>query len=251
MKATQKKAKISLGFQKKSASELVSFGNGTVTAINGNAFFPTPTVATATISAECTAVENDLTKIESGDTSTALTKLLAQDVQALMTSLTTNGHYVEDTSNTVAAGNLAKAQQMINSSGYKLKKNGTPHPRVFEVIASGIQWVHLRVKSVGKRAGYVWRYAPVSAKGVVPTTWSNDVFTLETELVINNLKSSTIYAFQYASILPVSHSKKVPVLTPIVVKVATTLSSTKKSKPTFTDGQTQLQFSDSIYFTVQ
>jgi hypothetical protein len=251
MKTTQKKAKISLGFQKKSASETVSFGNGTVTGCTGNAFFPSMPVPLGTISAQCTAVENDLTKIASGNTSTALTKLLAQDLDALKTSLTTNGHYVEDTANTVAAGNLAKAQQMINSSGYKLKKTGTPHPRVFEVMKSGIQWVHLRVKSVGTRAGYVWRYAPVSAKGVVPTSWTYVIYTLETELVINNLKSSTIYAFQYASILPVSHSKKVPVLTPIVVKAATTLSSTKSSKPTYTDGQTQLQFSDTIYFTVQ
>jgi hypothetical protein len=196
-------------------------------------------------------VQNDLNKVAAGNTSKALTKLLAQDADILMTALTTNGHYVEDTANTVAAGNLAKAQQMINSSVYKLKKKGTPHPRVFEVMKSGVQWVHLRTKSVGKRAGYVWRYAPVSAKGVVPTTWSYLIFTLEAELLINNLKSSTIYAFQFASILPVSHHKNVPVLTPIVVKAATTLSTTKSSKATFTDGQTQLQFSDSIYFTVQ
>ena len=57
MKTTQKKAKISLGFQKKSASETVSFGNGTVTGCTGNAFFPSMPVPLGTISAQCTAVK--------------------------------------------------------------------------------------------------------------------------------------------------------------------------------------------------
>lgn len=251
MKITFRKAKISLGFQEMHAPELLSFGGGTETALAGNAFFPSLTISPATIGTYCTAVQNDLNKVAAGNTSKMLTKQLAQDVDVLLNALTTNAHYVEDTANTAAAGNLAKAQEMINSSGYKLKKKGEPHPRVFEVVASGIGWVHLRVKSVGTRAGYVWKYGAVTAKGLVPTTWSILVFTLETELVINGLKSNTIYAFEYASILPSSHTHKTPVIVPLVVKAASKLSTSQSKKPTYTDGQVQLQFSDSIYYSVQ
>ena len=40
-------------------------------------------------------------------------------------------------------------------------------------------------------------------------------------------------------------------LLPLVVKAASKLSTSQSKKPTYTDGQVQLQFSDSIYYSVQ
>lgn len=251
MKRATKKANISFGFRQMKPPEIVTFGNGTIIACSGNIFFPSMPIDSTMLGNLISAVENDLSDIAAGETSTELTKLLALDADALMMALTTNGHYVEDTANTVAAGNLAKAEEMIRSSGYKLKRKGSKPPRKFDIIASGIQWVNLRVKSVCRNAGYIWRYAPVSAKGLIPSEWGDVIFTLETELVINGLKSATIYAFQFASILPVSHSKKAASSTTIVEKTASVLPISKKSKVTHTDGQEQLKFSDSIYFSVQ
>jgi hypothetical protein len=251
MKSTIKKAKVSLEFQKLDANGLATFADGTVNGLTGNTNLSTPPVALATVSPQITALRTTLRQISSGNTSKALTRLEAQQVNALMQSLTTNGHYVEDTANTIAAGDLSKAEQIIASSGYKLKKKGVAHPRSFEVVESGPGWVHLRVKAVGKRAGYAWRYGITTTKDSPPAAWSKIIFTLEAEVVITNLKGAAIYCFQEASILPVAHTPKTNVAATAISRTVTPSATTKAHKATFSDGQEPLQFSDIVYYTVQ
>jgi len=252
MKTTIKKAKVSLEFQKLDANGIATFADGTVSGLTGNTNLPNPPVAlVATMNPQIAALRSTLRQISSGNTSKALTRLEEQQANALMQSLATNGHYVEDTANTLAAGDLSKAEQIIASSGYRLKKKGIAHPRSFEVVESGPGWVHLRVKAVGKRAGYAWRYGITTAKGTLPTTWSKVIFTLETEVVITNLKSATIYGFQEASILPVAHTSKTNIAPTASSKTVTPAATTKAHKATFSDGQEPLQFSDIVYYIVQ
>jgi hypothetical protein len=135
--------------------------------------------------------------------------------------------YVQTVANKVAkaAGDVAAGEVVVQRIGMKLKSKGTPHPRSFEVVASGIGWVHLRVKSVAKRAGYGWKYGITPVKDTPPAAFSPIIFTLGVELVITNLQSGEIYGFQYGSILP-------------------------ERKPSVSDGSDPITFSDFIYFVI-
>jgi hypothetical protein len=125
-----------------------------------------------------------------------------------------------------AAGDVAAGIIVVQRTAFRLKKDGMPHQRHFEVVESGEGWVHLRTKAIHHPAGYVWNYGITAAKDTPPTIFKPLLFTLEVDIIINNLQSGSIYAFQVAGILPVQ-------------------------RPTFSDGVEPLTFSDFIYTGIQ
>ena len=181
--------------------------------------------------------------------SASLTSQEEQQRNILERSYKKVGLYVQGVANDVAVikGDVAAGEAVAQRTGFMLKKKGTPHPRAFEVVESGPGWFHLRVKAIGKRAGYGWRYGVTSAKNIPPAEFRPVIFTLECEVVINNLKSGSIYGLQEACILPVSHKSSTNPAITATSKTATPTASTKAHKATFSDGQEPMQFGDFIY----
>jgi hypothetical protein len=124
-----------------------------------------------------------------------------------------------------AAGDVAAGIIVVQRTAFRLKKDGMPHQRHFEVVESGEGWVHLRTKAVHDRAGYIWKYGIAPAKDTPPAVFSPLLFTLEVDVIIDHLKSGNIYGFQFASIKPVR-------------------------RPTFSDGTDPFTFSDFLYIGI-
>ena len=231
MKKSSKTAKVSLEFQKENPAELCTTADGIVTGLTGNAFITTFPVALAIISTQIGAVRADLQKIASGDLSKTLTKLLAHDATALMISLTSNGHSVQDQANTIAAGDYAKAQQIILSTGYKLARATTHKPRDFEVVYCQPNIVHVHTKKTKTGTeGSLWRYGITTAKNIPPTVLITR-FTVETDLIITDLPSGCIVGIQHASVVPVSHTIKTSATITAVGKAASAIPLSKSRHP--------------------
>lgn len=251
MKSTLQKAKVSFEFREMDASGLATFADGTVAGLTGNAFISAVPVALATISAQTTALRATLQQIAAGDKSPALTAQEAQQANALMLSLASNGHSVEDQANILAAGDLKKAQQIILSTGYKLKKRGTPHPRDFEVVETGPGFVHLRVKKAKKGVeAHLWRYGITTAKGTPPPTVKL-IVSVEVDIIIHDLASNIIIGVQHASVLPAAHTKKTNPASTQTSKSATLVPLSKTRHPMFSAAADELyQWTDFIYAVI-
>src|SRR5437016_1742914 len=92
-----------------------------------------------------------------------------------------DARYVQDVANDVAeaAGDINAGIIVVQRIGVKLKKIGKVHSRHFEVIASGPGWVTLRVKSVGLKAAYIFRYGTSDKRGNPPVILGHPVINLE------------------------------------------------------------------------
>ncbi|MBI3500345.1 MAG: hypothetical protein HY063_00975 [Bacteroidetes bacterium] len=239
MKLIIRKAKVSFEFKEMSADALATFGDGTVQGLNGNTNFPSPPIAllpattAGTVSNLIANLRATLQKIASGDKSTALTNQEQQQATALMLALTSNGHYVEDHANDLGGGDVKKAEGLILTTGYKLKKKTQLHPRDFELVDSGPGWEHYRVKKAKKGTeGHIWRYGITPQKGTPPATVILR-FTLEADIIITDLASGTIVGIQHTSILPVSHTKKTSAATTQTSKTATQIPASKSKHPVY------------------
>jgi len=73
------------------------------------------------------------------------------------------------------------------------------------------------------------------------------MITLECEVIITNCKKGANYAFQFASILPATHTSETGTNQTEMAKQSTLNTSNKAGKPTFTLGQEPLQWSDFLF----
>ncbi len=201
---------------------------------------------------EITAQAEDLSKCHAKrqtDQSESLTREENELASKVRRSYSRVGRYVEDIANEVAieAGDVNVGEAVVLRCGFKLKKKPDLHPRGFEVVKQGKGFTHLRVKAVGKKAGYAWRYGITNEAGQVPEQMLPILFTLECEVIVNGQKSGAMYAFQFASILPVSHTNKTKAALTANTKDSTLTTATKTKKATFTAGADPLSWSDFIY----
>ncbi|MBI3503142.1 MAG: hypothetical protein HY063_15250 [Bacteroidetes bacterium] len=233
MKLIIRKAKVSFEFREMDASKLATFGDGTVQGLTGNTNFPSPLVPLSTVNTQVVNLRATLKLIAGGDKSETLTNQMQQQATALMLSLTSNGHYVEDVANTLGAGDEKKAEGLILGTGYKLKKKPELHPRDFELVDSGPGWEHYRVKKAKKgNEGHIWRYGITTQKGTPPVIVILR-FTLEADIIISDLASGSIVGIQHTSILPVSHTKKTSAATTQTSKAASSVPANKAKHPVY------------------
>ena len=61
----------------------------------------------------------------------------------------------------------------------------------------------MRVKSVGSKAGYIWKIGVTTEKGVKSETFISEFHTTECELIVTNITSGIIYCIVEATVLPV------------------------------------------------
>jgi len=156
---------------------------------------------------------------------------------------------VQDVANKVAIsnGSVSKGEAVVERCGFKLKKKGEKPSRAFEVVESGPGWIHLRVKSVGIKAGYLWRFGITSEKNKAPGVFLPILFTLECDIIITNLTSGVLYGYQVASILPVSRTPETDPALTTVTKKSSVMLSTKSKKASFTVGVDPYNWSDIMY----
>ncbi|MHB8260963.1 MAG: hypothetical protein ACYDCN_14395 [Bacteroidia bacterium] len=256
-KSSFKKAKVAFEFQKDSAGDLCDYADGTVTGLTGNTnitVVPVP-IGPATnplsIMALVAVVRGYLARIAAGDKSTALTTLLGGAVNDLMQALTSNGHSIEDQANTIARGDLNRANGIITSTGHKLKKKGKAHPRSFEGLKSDRTTLHLRWKSEGRLADYGVRYAPTTGKDVFPDALNSAkvIPNRTVQLIITGLKSGTWIAVQYGYKLGVPRTGTGTTTGANTQRTATPVASSKHV-PTYADGTEPLLWSYTIYLLV-
>jgi hypothetical protein len=151
----------------------------------------------------------------------------------------------------IAAGDVSVGIQVVIRCGYKVKKTKAPTTRVFKVTPSGIGAVEITTKAVAPRAGYIRQYGPTTAKNVVPAVIAEDLYSLEADVHVTNLKSGTIYGFREASILPLKRAGTNSVPTSLVKKAATPTIATNVHKVTFSDGAEHYTWSNWVYVVIQ
>jgi len=136
----------------------------------------------------------------------------------------------------IASGDVTAGVTVVTGVGFKIKKPSNKPPKFFTVVSKIVGTVDISTKAVAARAGYIREYGSTPTKGVPPTTLSEPVFSVETKVHIDNLKSGTIYGFREATVLPV---KKNPVNPNTVITTGKTVKETasfKGNKAYFTDG---------------
>jgi hypothetical protein len=197
------RATVSLAFKKLDVHALPSFADGTVVRLEGNAKFGSPTIPLTTIAAQSATLRATTAERSAGDRSVALTRQEAAEEDALIGSLTTNAHYIEDTSNALAAGDVELAKQLILTTGYQLRGHGTPGARGFEFLDADAGQVHVRgAKEHDGPESFLFRYGITSAKDVPPTVLVTR-YVMRADLIIADLPSPSIVGCQYAVIVPV------------------------------------------------
>jgi hypothetical protein len=252
MRSTTKKAKISLAFKDMNASELVTFAGGTVEGLTGNADLPHPTIDLGDITTQVGDLDATNKKISGGDVTSTTQRLMEQQANILMMWLTTNAHYTEDTANATAAGNLARVEEIILSSGYKLKKKIRQHQRTFEVVETGVGWFHSRVPKAApkKQEAHLWRFGSTIAKDVIPEKLTTR-YCLEADVIITDIESNTIIGIQHSSILPALQSGKTLSSTSQTGKSTTLLPASKSNHPMFSyTADDPYLWSDFIYIVI-
>ncbi len=134
-----------------------------------------------------------------------------------------------------AVGDVTAGITLANTCGGRIAKKTASTQPDFAVTAAGPGWVVIHARKVVKgQEGHIFRCCIVTAKGIVPAKAScTDYVSLECTIEITDLTSGTILAINHSGILPVGHSSKTPVITPLKLKKATKLAASKKKHPSF------------------
>jgi hypothetical protein len=151
----------------------------------------------------------------------------------------------------ISSGDVSVGEQVVNRCNYKYKKTKAATTRAFKVTNVGVGAVQITTKAVAVKAGYIRQYGPTTAKGVPPAVIAEDLYTLEVNVYLSNLKSGTMYAFREATILPLSRATTSSTPTTVVKKVATPIVATKSHKVSFTDGTEHYSWSNWFYLGVE
>jgi len=151
----------------------------------------------------------------------------------------------------LAAGDVNVGIKFVLSRGFFLKQTGEKPQKKFMVVQAGIGAVDVMTKAISKKAGYIRQFGLTSAKGVVPQTLEEWLFSLEANIHVDGLKSGGIYAFREAIILPRSKSSKSGGTTISTERTATPTVTTKNKRVTFLLGSdTHYVWSDWVYVVV-
>lgn len=171
----------------------------------------------------------------------------------MVTGYNQNAGYIQGIARAqaIATGDINVGINLVQESGYEIKKTKSPSKRMFKVINAGPGTVVITTKSVAPKAGYIRQYGPTTGKNIPPATPDEDIYSLGVSVYINNLRSGTMYGFREASILPISRATTNVTPTTEVKKIATPTVATKTHKASFTDGAEHYNWSPWTYLGVQ
>jgi hypothetical protein len=174
------------------AKTLITFAQSVVTAMTGNATFPSPSLALATFQADIEALvkaETAALARAKGAANTRNAKLAV--VKADLESLKI---YVQ---NVVNGSNPANANSIIASAGMAIRKL-TLHDKAALAVKQGTVsgTVTLTAKAAAKKAAYNWQYS------IDQKTWTSLPQTLKAKTGVSGLTSATTYYFRSQALTP-------------------------------------------------
>ena len=168
----------------------ITYANGVVTGMTGNANFPSPSPALATLSAAITDLQSAETAALARTKGAAASRNAKR--AALVTMLQSLRMYVQS----IADQNAENAPALIQSAGMAVKKTVTPHARVFAAVAGPVSGsLKLVAPSAGHRASYDWQY---STDG---KTWIDLASTLQAKTAMTAQTPGTVLQFRYRSVI--------------------------------------------------
>ena len=133
---------------------LITYASGVVTGMTGNAAFPSPSPALATVATAITDLQTAETAALARSKGAAATRNARRAV--LVTLLQSLRMYVQ----AIADDHAENAPSIIQSAGMAVKKTVTRHARVFAALAGAVSGtVRLVAPSAGHRASYDWQYS--------------------------------------------------------------------------------------------
>jgi hypothetical protein len=171
-------------------SGLAAISQQMVTSMTGNAAFPSPVPALATVTSAIsdfqTAEAAALARTKgAAATRNAKRKALVQLLEQLKT-------YVQ----TVADASVSDGEGIIQSAGMAVRKTAVRAPRVFNAVQGDVTGsVKLVAASAGHRAAYNWQYSIDGGK-----TWVAMPGTLQAKTTVAGLTAGTTVEFRYQAL---------------------------------------------------
>jgi hypothetical protein len=168
---------------------LVTLAQAIVQAMTGNASFPTPEPALATVTAAVTSLES--AEVASKARTKGATAVRDDQRTALVTLLDQLKAYVQK----IADANVETAAAIIESAGMAVRKTPVRSKRVFAVKQASVSGAAvLTVPRAAARASYEWEY------GIDGKTWQLATATLKAKTTIAGLTPATMYYFRYCAV---------------------------------------------------
>jgi hypothetical protein len=164
---------------------LITYANSVVEGMTGNASFPTPVPALATVTAAITDLQTAETAALARTKGAAATRDAKRAVLvSLLQSLRT---YVQS----IADQNGENAPAIIKGAGLSVKKTATRKPRVFAALAGATSGtVKIEAPSAGHRASYEWQ-SSLDGK-----TWTDLGATLQAKTAMTGQTPGTVLQFR-------------------------------------------------------
>ena len=174
----------------KKVPDLIKFAQAMVTAMTGNANFPTPEPALAPI----TSATNDLATAETA--TQARTHGAAATRNAKLATLVQLLEQLKAYIQKCADANPENGAAVIQSAGVSVKKAAVRAPRTFEAKPGAVSGsVKLVAKSAAHRASYEWQYSTDGGK-----TWQSAPVTLQAKTTISGLAPGATVTFRYRGV---------------------------------------------------
>jgi hypothetical protein len=169
---------------------LITYANSVVDGMTGNASFPTPSPALATVTAAITdlqVAENAAIIRTKGAAATRNAKRAV-----LVTLLQSLRMYVQS----IADQNGENAPSIIKNAGMAVKKAATRPPRVFAALAGAVSGtVRIVAPSAAHRSSYDWQSSPDGK------TWTDLGTTLQAKTTLTGQTPGTVLQFRYRPVL--------------------------------------------------
>lgn len=204
----------------------------------GDADVTTPPVVDANLTSATNLLQTYLTASKASPPTKTSSQVLGQK-NIVITMYNKNVAYVQSVAIDVATahGDSSFGNNVVTRCGFKLKKaTGGGKKPDFGITDSGAGWVQVHAKKAKKGAeGHIWRVALTSAIGTPPA--KADIiyfFSLECDIVIQNIPSGKIIAIDHASVITVAHGKKATGINiPLTGKKAAAIGASKANHPVF------------------
>ncbi len=165
---------------------LITFADGVVKAMTGNAYFPSPSPALAIVAAAIIDLQNAETAALARAKGAAATRNAKRAV--LVSLLQQLRMYVQS----IVDPNAENGPAIIQSAGMAVKKTATRPPRVFAALAGAVSGtVKIVAPSAGARSSYDWQY---STDG---KTWIDLTSTIQAKTHLTGQTPGTVLEFRY------------------------------------------------------
>jgi hypothetical protein len=185
---------------------LITFADGVVKAMTGNAYFPSPSPALATVAAAIVDLQNaETAALARAKGAAAIRNGKRAVLVSLLQQLRT---YVQS----IVDPNAENGPAIIQSAGMAIKKVATRPPRVFAALAGAVSGtVKIVAPSAGARSSYDWQY---STDG---KTWIDLTTTIQAKTSLSGQTPGAVLEFRYRPVtktgaadwsVPVSYTVK-------------------------------------------